>query len=221
MIRNAIVISPHPDDESIGAGGYLLKLNSEGCSIHWLNITHMSEKYGYSQEQVVARDAQMKRVRQAYGFQSFHNLCLKPAGLDQVDMAQMVGLIKNVLEEVRPELVILPYKYDVHSDHGVVFDAVYSCIKSFRAPYVKKAICMEILSETDQAVECSAFSPNMFVDITDFMNKKIEILENYVSEIKSPPFPRNIEAIKGLASYRGATAYCRYAEAYRIIKEYC
>ena len=98
MIRNAIVISPHPDDESIGAGGYLLKLNSEGCSIHWLNITHMSEKYGYSQEQVVARDAQMKRVRQAYGFQSFHNLCLKPAGLDQVDMAQMVGLIKNVLD---------------------------------------------------------------------------------------------------------------------------
>lgn len=213
MINSAIVISPHPDDESIGAGGYLLKLHSKGCRIHWLNITDMSDKYGYSQAQVAVRSKQIETVKNKYGFISFFNLSLEPAGLDKVDKAYLIGSIKNILEKVQPELVILPYKYDVHSDHGVVFDAAYACVKSFRAPYVKKIICMEVLSETDQAIESVAFAPNMYVDITEFMEKKLEILQNYVEEVKEVPFPRNIDAIRGLASYRGATAYCRYAEA--------
>ena len=34
-----IVISPHPDDETLGAGGSILKLRDLGNEIHWLNIT--------------------------------------------------------------------------------------------------------------------------------------------------------------------------------------
>lgn len=220
MRNKVLVISPHPDDESLGAAGYLLKLKASGCNIYWLNVTHMAEEYGYTKEQILRRNEQINAVQEIFGFKAFYNLELEPAGLEKIDLGYIIEQFKKVLEEVQPQLVILPYKFDAHSDHGIVFDAAYACLKSFRAPYVKKVICMEIISETDQSLEKYTFSPNMFVNIDDFLEEKLRIIKIYDTEIQKTPFPRNLEVVKALAAYRGATAYCKYAEAYRIIKEY-
>ena len=62
------------------------------------------------------------------------------------------------------------------------------------------------------------FIPNVFVDITDYLDKKIEIMKTYKSEIDASPFPRNEDAIRGLASYRGATAHYKYSEAFYLVR---
>ncbi len=82
---------------------------------------------------------------------------------------------------------------------------------------------MEVLSETEFAPSLKefAFTPNYFVDISDFIEKKIEIMRFYKSEIKSSPFPRSINNIKALATLRGAMAGCEYAESFILIKEIC
>lgn len=36
---NILVVSPHPDDETLGAGGTILRLMQEGNAVSWLNIT--------------------------------------------------------------------------------------------------------------------------------------------------------------------------------------
>ena len=77
---------------------------------------------------------------------------------------------------------------------------------------------MEILSETDQAERSHGFVPTVFVDVTDYLDEKIRIMKTYKSEIDEPPFPRNEEAIRGLAAYRGATAHYKYAEAFYLVK---
>lgn len=215
-----MVLSPHPDDETLGAGGSLLKYKAEGHKIFWLNITDMREEYGYPQERVEERSREIEQVRQAYGFDGFYNLKLKPAGIDEYQTGDLITQIKNVLDEVKPEVLILPYGHDVHSDHKIIFDAAYSCTKSFRAPYLKQLLCMEIISETDQALENETFHPNMYVDITSYLDRKVEILKTYKSEIKNPPFPRNEDAVRGLAALRGATAGYRYSEAFRLLKYY-
>ncbi|SHJ14431.1 PIG-L deacetylase family protein [Pseudobutyrivibrio xylanivorans] len=213
-----MVISPHPDDETLGAGGTLLKMKSEGHEIYWLNITNMKPEYGYTPERIAERNGEIQKVKETYGFDGFYNLELEPAGVDKIDLGKFIPMLKEVFEEVKPELLLLPYQHDVHSDHRVIFEAAYSCTKSFRAPYLKTVLAMEILSETDQAMQENGFVPNVFVDITDYIDKKIEIMNTYESEITAPPFPRNAEAIKGLAAYRGATAYYKYAEAFYLIK---
>ncbi len=213
-----LVVSPHPDDETLGAGGTLLKMKDEGHKIYWLNVTNMKEEYGYTSERIHERQQEIDNVKRMYKVDDFIDLGLEPAGLDKYDKGVVVGMFKGVLDEIKPELLILPYGYDVHSDHHVVYEALYASIKSFRAPYIKTVLCMEILSETDQASSENCFEPNVFVDISNYIDKKLEVMKNYKSEISEAPFPRNEEAIKGLASYRGATSYYRYAEAFKLVR---
>ncbi|MCJ8347383.1 PIG-L family deacetylase, partial [bacterium] len=59
----------------------------------------------------------------------------------------------------------------------------------------------------------------VFVDISAFMDKKIEIMETFKSELGEHPFPRSITNIKALATFRGATSGCKYAESFMLLKE--
>ena len=80
---------------------------------------------------------------------------------------------------------------------------------------------METLSETEFASSTKedSFVPNMFVDITDFIERKIEIINIYKSETGPHPFPRSERNIRALAIFRGATAGCEYAESFTMLKE--
>ena len=66
-----LVISPHPDDETLGAGGTLLKLKDEGHEIYWLNVTNMKTEYGYTKERVAERNAEIETVAKAYQGERF------------------------------------------------------------------------------------------------------------------------------------------------------
>jgi LmbE family N-acetylglucosaminyl deacetylase len=95
-----------------------------------------------------------------------------------------------------------------------------ACTKSFRYPFIKKVLMYECISETEfaPAFPEKAFVPNYFVDITEFFNKKIEIMKVFESEIAEHPFPRSLRNIEALATFRGATAGCEYAEAFQVVK---
>ncbi|WP_026499378.1 PIG-L deacetylase family protein [Butyrivibrio sp. WCD2001] len=215
---NVLVVSPHPDDETLGAGGTLLKFKENGHKIYWLNVTNMKTEYGYKQERIDERNAEIEAVKKAYSFDGFWDFGLEPAGVDKYETGQLISRFKTVFEEVKPELLLIPYRFDVHSDHRLIFDMVYSCTKSFRAPYLKTVLSMEILSETDQAQQESGFVPNVFINIDGYVERKIEIMNIYKSEVDTEPFPRNANAIRGLAAYRGATGYYNNCEAFYLVK---
>lgn len=213
-----MVISPHADDETLGAGGSILKYKQQGHQVAWLNVTDMKEEYGYSSARISERSAEIELVKKAYAIDIFYNLALEPAALDRYSKSELVQKMAEVFEEVQPEVVLLPYGYDVHSDHKIVYETAIACTKVFRCPSVKIILCMEIISETDYAVSENGFVPNYFIDIDDYMEQKIKIMQYYKSEIKDSPFPRNVDSIRGLALYRGAAAGARYAEAFRVVK---
>ena len=115
---------------------------------------------------------------------------------------------------------MIPHRGDVHTDHQVVFDAVGACCKWFRYPSVKRVLAYETLSETEFGLNPQAgFQPNMFVDISLFMERKLELLKIYQSELGEFPFPRSITAVRALAQYRGATSGFEGAEAFMLLRE--
>ena len=66
-----MVISPHPDDETLGAGGSILKLRDLGNELYWLNITDARTEGGYSYEFIKKRKVQIDDIRNYYGFNEF------------------------------------------------------------------------------------------------------------------------------------------------------
>jgi LmbE family N-acetylglucosaminyl deacetylase len=140
--------------------------------------------------------------------------------LNDTILVELVNKISRIFQELEPEIIYVMNRSDAHSDHRIVFDAVMSCTKSFRYPYVKKVLMYECLSETEFApiLPERVFQPNYFVDISDFLKKKIEIMKIFDSELGEHPFPRSIKNIEALATYRGATIGVNYAEAFQMIK---
>ena len=215
---SVLVVSPHPDDETLGACGTILKYKKEGKKIYWLNITDIKEEYGYDKSSVEKRTKEISKVKELYNFDGFYNLRLNPTRLDEYGKSYIIGLISDVIKDLKPNTIILPYENDVHSDHRIVYECVFSCTKVFRYPYIKKVMCMEIISESDFASSQNGFIPNYFVDITDFIEDKMEIINIYESELGNHPFPRSLESLKALAILRGISCGVRYAEAFKLIK---
>lgn len=217
---NIIAISPHPDDETLGCGGTLLKHKNKNDKIYWIIATKPSNE-NYSNEFIKKREDEIDLVSDKYQINQVFQLEFSPASLDNIPIKNLIGDIANIFKQVKPNIVYLPFRNDIHTDHKIVFDSVLSCTKSFRYPYIKKVMAYETVSETEFAAPLSSniFQPNCFSDISNFMEEKIEIINIYSSEMEEHPFPRSEKNIKALATFRGATSGVEYAEAFMILKE--
>jgi LmbE family N-acetylglucosaminyl deacetylase len=219
-MSKVIIISAHPDDETLGAGGTILKHKKNGDEVNWLIVTDVFENEGFSKDRVLSRQKEIENVSKLYSFNNVYNLGYPTMKLNDTILVELVNKISRIFQELEPEIIYVMNRSDAHSDHRIVFDAVMSCTKSFRYPYVKKVLMYECLSETEFApiLPERVFQPNYFVDISDFLKKKIEIMKIFDSELGEHPFPRSIKNIEALATYRGATIGVNYAEAFQMIK---
>lgn len=213
-----LVVSPHPDDETLGAGGTLLKLKKAGHQAYWLNITDIKPGYGWDAGLCARRGAQVEAVKEFYGFDGAFSLGLQPAALSSEGEGRVIEGVRAVLEQVRPGWLILPGPYDAHSDHRIVYSCCMACAKAFRAPYIRRVTTMEVLSETEHGFHKEKFEPNLIVDITEELEGKLEAMKLYDTELGEAPFPRSLENIRALASVRGS-GVCRYAEAFAIVRQ--
>ena len=217
MKNKILVVAVHPDDETLGCGGTLLKHKHNGDEIYWLICTKIDEDSDY----YTTRENEIKQASDIYKFDGVFSLGLKTMRVDEYSMSELIGKVSKVISEVKPNIIYLPFKSDVHSDHRKIFEASYSCTKVFRYPFIKKIYMMETLSETEFApgVKEDAFVPNLFVDISKYLDKKIEIMKIFKSEIGERPFPRSERNLRALATLRGATCRCEYAESFMLLKE--
>jgi LmbE family N-acetylglucosaminyl deacetylase len=213
-------VAPHPDDETLGVGGTLLRRKHESSQIAWVVVTNISIESGWSSEKVQKREEEIEQIAEIYGFDKIYSLNFPSTELDVIPLGKIIGALSEVFTSFAPEEIFLPHSSDVHSDHRVVFNAVAACTKWFRHPSVRRVLAYETLSETDFGLNTSpGFKPNVFVDITHFIDKKIEAANVYASELGKFPFPRSPEAIRALATVRGAASGFQAAEAFELLRE--
>ena len=224
MDKNKVIcVAVHPDDETLGCGGTLLKHKANGDEIYWLLLTGTPINMPVEEmdEGTMFRKTLMDTINNAYHFDGIDYLALPPAGMHTLDIKDVISKISEVFNRVRPNIIYLMFTNDAHSDHRIAFDAVYSCTKSFRYSFIEQIYMMETLSETEFALSVPAktFVPNVFVDISDFINEKLAIMEKYPKQIMEAPYPRSLSSIEALARFRGSRAGVMYAEAFQLLYE--
>ena len=93
-------------------------------------------------------------------------------------------------------------------------------VRPLEAPFVKKVLAYETLSETEWNTPSvtNAFIPNVWIDIHEELDRKLTAMECYASQLHPFPHPRSLEAIRALAQYRGSTIGAEAAEAFMLVR---
>lgn len=193
-----------------------------GDSLFWVIATQPRPPQ-WSAEVIQRKAQEVEQVANAYGMTRYFKLGFPAAGLDAVVQNDLIQSLREVVADVRPQVVYLVHGGDVHSDHRSLFAAAMSVLKPFHMAElgVRRVLCFETLSSTDSAPTQlgTRFRAQVFHDITRFINRKLEIMELFETEGQPDPMPRRPLAIRALARCRGATVGVEYAEAFELVRE--
>ena len=219
-VKRILAIAPHPDDETLGLGGTLAKLASQGHEVNVLVISgHLPPIYKLEDYEKTVNEA-----NQAFKILRVANskfLEIPATMIGDVPINELNNKINQVVSDVKPHMVFCPYP-DRHIDHRLVFDSVMVATRPVGiGKNIEILAAYETLSETHwnaPHIEPN-FTPNWVIDITDHFETKIKALKCYESQISEFPNPRSIEAIEALAKFRGTQAGFGYGEGMHIIRK--
>ena len=141
--------------------------------------------------------------------------------LDAIPFIDVIKPIEKCIAEVKPDIVFTHHRGDANTDHQIIFKATIAATRTLRGDGIKKILCYEVPSSTEQSPPFLeyAFTPNIFVDISDTLDKKMEAMRAYQSEIGEYPHPRSIEALTITAKRWGVKVGLEAAEAFMLVRE--
>lgn len=214
-----LVIAPHPDDETLGAGGTIAKYSAQGHAVAVLVVSgHLPPLYTRADYDKTVSEAH--RAFAILGVSESRFLEI-PATLIGAELVSVVnGKIAAVVRELGPQIVLCPFS-DRHVDHRLVFESAMVATRPVGSGRgIEVLAAYETLSETHwnaPHIEPN-FVPNWIVNISEHIGQKIDALKCYESQIPAFPGARSTEAAEALAKFRGTQAGFSYGEGFQVIR---
>ena len=215
-----LVIATHPDDEVLGCGGTIACHTDRDDEVHVLIVTRGTPDI-FQAEQVEETRQELQAAHQVLGVHQAHFLDFPAPKLDKIPGHELADSIRKALYSIQPDTVYLPHRGDIHADHRAVYYATLVAARPVNNCSVRRLLCYETLSETEWAPPFGddIFIPTVFVDISRYMDRKLQAMACYHSQLKQPPHPRSLQSIESLARLRGGTANLHAAEAFMLVRE--
>ena len=214
-----LVLAPHPDDEVLGPGGTVAKRADEGRDVFVVIVTRADPSIfpDYSVEEgrgEAQRADGILGVRKTMFLEGF------PAALlDTVPQSSLNAAIQEVVHEIEPEVLLIPFPGDLHQDHRKVAEAGLVAARPGGVHRVRAVWAYETVSETHWNWALGPpFLPNGYVNISSSLEVKMEAATAYRSQMRPFPHERSIRALRALAVTRGATVGVAAAEAFQLIR---
>ena len=226
MANSILIVAAHPDDEVLGCGGAIAAHVSKGDSV---NVLIMAEGITSRDDarKIELRDNELenladsaKKANDILGVQSLTLLGYPDNRMDSIDRLDVIKSIEQYIDKFKPSVAYTHSGTDLNVDHRVINDAVMAACRPLPNNTVNQILFFEVASSTGwNGMEGNlTFSPNWYVDISDTLEKKIEALDAYSSEMRDWPHARSLDALKNLAKWRGASVGIDAAEAFYLAR---
>ncbi|MBC7248242.1 MAG: PIG-L family deacetylase [Actinobacteria bacterium] len=210
------VVSAHPDDETLGAGGTLARHVAFGDEVHSCIVT-AGYTPDWTETEIKNARLQAEKAMKTLGVASVRFLGFPTVKLNAVPGKELCDKLREFIVDIEPDIIYAPFHGDLNNDHHIVARATATAAR----PGSQKRITMlyfETLSSTEwgRMFLNTSFVPNIYVDIGMTIEKKLEAASCYSLEMREYPHPRSIEGIRLLAQLRGMEVGLELAEAFML-----
>lgn len=214
-----LVIAPHPDDEVLGVGGTLARLADAGVETHVAVVTTGRDPR-FDPALVASVRAEAARAHAALGVAGTHYLDCPAAELAEFAHAELNAALSATIRRIAPQTLFLPHPGDIHMDHQLSFLSALVAARPHQSDYPARIFAYETLSETNWNAPylTPGFMPQLFVDISDTLQRKLDAFALFESQQRPAPHERSIAALTALATLRGATVHRAAAEAFVVVR---
>lgn len=221
-MNKVIVIAPHADDEILGCGATIAKHIEELDEVFIIVASNASigAPELFSKNAVAETRLEAMAAHKYIGIKETFFLDFPAPALNAFPEFKISLALVDLFNKIKPTHLYLPHPGDLHQDHKAVYRAGLVAARPLNNLLIKNIYIYETLSETEWApMNEVGFRPNRFVDVTEFLQKKIDAMRFFRSQLKSFPNPRSVETIEALAKYRGSTIGVNFAEAFYVERE--
>ena len=211
-----LVFAPHNDDEVLGGGGVIAKYAEQGHEVYVCEVTTWKENpAGYERIQ-----KQAVQAHDILGVKDTFFLNIPVVHVKETPTHIKNKLFQDIVNQIKPEIAFIPHIGDMHVDHAETAMAAMVALRPIDNPQLKAIYAYETLSETEWNIPntTNVFMPNVWCDITESFEYKIEAMKCFTTQLRKFPHPRSLEAMEALARLRGSTVGVEYAEAFSLVR---
>lgn len=225
MMKNKIIliVAAHPDDEILGCGATVARYIEEGYKAYTLILgegkTSRDKVRDRSkrEREIVELHSEIQRANKIIGIQDIYIYDFPDNRFDTVAFLDIVKVVDEIKNKIKPGIIFTHYKHDLNIDHRISYEAVITATRPMQNEPVKEIYSFEILSSTEWQYG-NSFSTDTFIDVSQTIDKKINAIKQYKSELQEFPHPRSIKGIKLIAENHGIKVGKKYVEAFETIR---
>jgi LmbE family N-acetylglucosaminyl deacetylase len=211
--RRVLAIVAHPDDEVLGCGGALaLHADAGDCVTVAIACEGESLRYGPGG---VNQAEHIREAAKVLGLSEVRHLGFPDQRLDTLSLVELITPLEKVVAEVRPAVVYCQYGGDINRDHYVLFQAALVATRPIEE-HLRVVYAFETASSTEWAYP-RTFVPDTWIDISTTLERKIQAMACYKSEVREYPHPRSLESLRHQAAYWGNQVCVPAAEVFATI----
>lgn len=225
MKKRVLVLAPHNDDETLGVGATMAKHVANGDEVFVSILTSIDENNPVMKPNKPEIRAETKQAMEILGV-NYNNVIYRDLPnvlLNDEPMYKVNKVVVDVVKEVGPDVLYIPFINDLHKDHREIVYAAQVAARTCTdfGRNIKEVMMYETLSETHWNIESveGGFLPNVFNEIYDFLDLKLQAVQAYKSQLKFFPDVRSVEALRSLAIVRGAIVGMRAAEGFMLVRK--
>ncbi|MDR2646486.1 MAG: PIG-L family deacetylase [Holosporaceae bacterium] len=225
-MKKILIVAAHPDDEVLGCFGTVARLIGErgGGEAYTLILGKgKAARRSADRNELHLLQKEMLEANKMIGIKKVFSADFPDNAFDKVPLLDIVKKIEEIKERVLPEIVFTHHIGDINIDHQITHRAVLTATRPKFGEIVRTIYAMEIPSSTEWNgySKETVFVPNMFFDVSETIDLKIQALSEYESELMLYPHPRSLEYVRLLAKINGAKVGLEYVENFMLVRSVC
>ncbi|NOX40561.1 MAG: PIG-L family deacetylase [Alphaproteobacteria bacterium] len=225
--KSILIVAAHPDDEILGVGGTAALHAAKGHRVETLILAEgLTSRDLRRDKEKRSDDLALLRQTAANAAEVLGLPAPKFGGLpdnrmDGIQLLDVIKIVEKVVNDVAPDIVYTHHGGDLNIDHRVTHQAVLTACRPVPKAPTRAIYTFETVSSTEWAGPDigPVFQPQRYVVIDKFLEKKLEALALYTTEMLSFPHSRSLEAVEAVARVRGSQVGAAAAEAFVVVRD--